>query len=119
MAVRRVPDASRYGTVELGPSNRVISFREKMNAPVAGVVNGGVYLFKRAVLQHIPDGPSSIEKDIFPRLLDVGIYAMEQNGMFIDIGTPEDYARAQELYDSLYHAAVPESEVRQGERARR
>jgi NDP-sugar pyrophosphorylase family protein len=26
--------------------------------------------------------------------------------MFIDIGTPEDYARAQALFDSLSHAAL-------------
>jgi NDP-sugar pyrophosphorylase family protein len=109
MAVRRVPDAARYGTVQLDTDNRVAGFREKMGASVSDMVNGGVYVFKRAILQHIPDGAASLEKDIFPRLLGHGIYALEQQGMFIDIGTPEDYARAQTLCHSLYQAALPES----------
>jgi D-glycero-alpha-D-manno-heptose 1-phosphate guanylyltransferase len=109
MAVRRVPDAARYGTVELDTHNRVVGFREKMGAPVPGIVNAGVYLFKRTILQYIPDGPASLEKDIFPRLLNHGVYAPEQQGMFIDIGTPEDYARAQTLCHSLYEAALPDS----------
>ena len=104
MAVRRVPDATRYGTVQLDDHNRVVGFREKMGVPVSGIVNGGVYMFKRAVLQHIPDGPASLEKDVFPLLLEHGVYALEQEGLFIDIGTPEDYARAQTLCHNLYQA---------------
>lgn len=104
MAVRRVPDAARYGTVQLDGLNRVVGFREKIGAPVPGIVNGGVYVFRRAILENIPDGPGSLEKDVFPRLLEHGVYALEQRGMFIDIGTPEDYARAQALCQSLYHA---------------
>jgi NDP-sugar pyrophosphorylase family protein len=64
-----------------------------------------VYIFNREVLQQIPEGPCSLEKDVFPRLLDRGIYALEQQGVFIDIGTPEDYARAQEICARLYEAA--------------
>jgi NDP-sugar pyrophosphorylase family protein len=109
MAVRRVPNATRYGTVQLDTHDRVVGFLEKMGAPVPGIVNGGVYVFKRAILQHISEGPASLEKDVFPRLLEHGVYALEQHGMFIDIGTPEDYARAQTLCHSLYQAAVPES----------
>ena len=104
MAVRRVPDAKRYGTVQLDGHNRVVAFREKMGTPVPGIVNGGVYVFKRAMLQYIPDGSASLEKDVFPLLLEHGVYALEQQGMFIDIGTPEDYARAQTLCHSLYQA---------------
>jgi len=107
MAVRRLADATRYGTVQLDTHNRVVGFREKIGAPVPGIVNGGVYVFKRAILQHIPDGPASLEKDVFPRLLEHGVFALEQQGMFIDIGTPEDYARAQNLCQSLNLAARP------------
>ena len=111
MAVRRVPDASRFGTVEVDALNRVVGFREKMGVPAAGLINAGVYLFNRTILEHIPDGPASLEKDIFPRLLETGVYALEQQGIFIDIGTPEDYARAQELHCSLAEAAVNKSEI--------
>jgi NDP-sugar pyrophosphorylase family protein len=116
MAVRSVPDASRYGTVQLETLNRVVGFSEKTGSQVPGVVNGGVYLFNRTVLEHIPDGPSSLEKDIFPRLLERGVYGLEQHGMFIDIGTPEDYSRAQALCRNLYEAAHPELQFGSGDR---
>jgi D-glycero-alpha-D-manno-heptose 1-phosphate guanylyltransferase len=109
MAVRTVPDRARYGTVEVDRDHRVIGFSEKSGAPGPALVNGGVYIFKRAILEHIPDGPASLEKDVFPSLLEHGVYALEQHGMFIDIGTPEDYARAQTLGPSLDRAARSES----------
>jgi NDP-sugar pyrophosphorylase family protein len=91
--------------------NRIVGFREKMGIPVPGRINAGVYLFNRAILQHLPDGPASLEQDVFPRLLEQGVYALEQHGIFIDIGTPEDYARAQDLFRSLAEAAGPKPEI--------
>jgi NDP-sugar pyrophosphorylase family protein len=106
MAVRRVPDAARYGTVHVDASKRIIGFSEKTGNTSPGMINAGVYLFRRSVLKLIPEGPSSLEKDLFPKLHTQGMYAFEQDGMFIDIGTPEDYARAQRLYQELYQAAI-------------
>ena len=111
IAVRRVPDAGRYGTVDVDGQNRVVRFSEKMGIQEPGLVNGGVYIFNREVLQHIPDGPSSLERDALPGLLKHGVFALAQNGMFIDIGTPEDYARAQALYHSLSQAALSDSRI--------
>lgn len=109
MAVREVPDAARYGTVHVDANHRIVGFSEKTGAQVPGLINGGVYVFNRAILEQMPQGSASLEKDIFPRLRESGAYALEQHGMFIDIGTPEDYARAQALCQSLYQAALPES----------
>jgi D-glycero-alpha-D-manno-heptose 1-phosphate guanylyltransferase len=112
IAVRRVADAARYGTVEVDRQNRVVRFGEKLGIQKPSLVNGGVYVFKRDVLQHIPEGPGSLEKDVLPRLVEHGTFALEQTGMFIDIGTPQDYARAQALYESLSQAALLKSPVR-------
>jgi D-glycero-alpha-D-manno-heptose 1-phosphate guanylyltransferase len=116
IAVRRVADAARYGTVEVDCQSRVVRFDEKLGIQKPGLVNGGVYLFKRAILQHIPGGPGSLEKDVLPRLVEHGTFALEQTGMFIDIGTPEDYARAQALYQQLSDAALslPRCESQRG-----
>jgi NDP-sugar pyrophosphorylase family protein len=108
MAARKVPDATRYGTVQSDEKGRVTGFIEKTEKKGEGLINGGVYIFRHAMLQQIPDGPCSLEKDIFPSLLPSGVYAVEQDGMFIDIGTPEDYARAQTLCQDLYGAAICE-----------
>lgn len=105
MAVLRVEATGRYGTVHVDSNGRVRGFAEKTGSDVPGLVNGGVYIFSQAVLQYIPDQPASLERDVFPRLLDHGVYAQEQHGMFIDIGTPADYVRAQQLCDSLNEAA--------------
>jgi NDP-sugar pyrophosphorylase family protein len=97
MAVVRVGDASRYGTVHVDAGDRISGFAEKTASEAPGLVNGGIYVFSQAVWQHIPEGPASLEMDVFPQLVDHGVYAQEQCGIFIDIGTPADYACAQSL----------------------
>lgn len=106
MVVRQVPNADRYGTVHLDPGGRVRRILEKTGKASPGLVNSGVYVFRQAILDMIADGASSLEMDVFPRLLDQGVYAVEQRGEFIDIGTPEDYARAQAICDRLRSAAL-------------
>lgn len=97
MAVIQVENASRYGTVYVGANGKVTGFAEKTGSGAPGLVNAGIYILNRSILHHIPDGPASLERDVFTQLLDRGVYAQEQHGTFIDIGTPADYARAQEL----------------------
>ena len=105
MAVVPVQDASRYGTVRLGANGRLLGLAEKTGENAPGIINAGVYVFDRAVLAQIPEGPSSLERDVFPRLLQQGVYGVEQRGLFIDIGTPDDYERARRMCDSLATAA--------------
>jgi D-glycero-alpha-D-manno-heptose 1-phosphate guanylyltransferase len=105
MAVLEKKDKSRYGTVQVAPDGRVVGFAEKTQSESAGLINAGVYLFAREILDHVPEGPASLEKDIFPKILSQGICAVQQHGVFIDIGTPEDYQLAQTLFERLDHAA--------------
>ena len=105
MAVVSVQNAGRYGTVHVDASSRVIGFTEKTGSDAPGLINAGLYVFSSAIFEHIPDGPVSLERDVFPRILYRGVYALEQSGMFIDIGTPQDYANAQVLCDQLTDAA--------------
>ena len=106
MAVVSVENAGRYGTVHLDSGNKVTAFCEKAGSDSPGLINAGVYVFSPAICEHIPAGPVSLEKDVFPRLLDEGVYASREQGVFIDIGTPADYAHAQELSDRLRRATV-------------
>jgi NDP-sugar pyrophosphorylase family protein len=109
MAVLRMQNEKRYGTVKLTANGRVIGFTEKSDGESDGLVNAGIYVFNRKIFAHLPEGPASLEKDIFPKLIGHGLYASEQHGVFIDIGTPDDYARAQALYERLYEAASRKS----------
>lgn len=44
------------------------------------------------------------ERDLFPGILGRGLFAVEQHGVFIDIGTSEGYARAPAPYETLCQA---------------
>jgi len=106
IAVAPVENANRYGTVQVRADGRVLGFAEKAGKNAPGVINAGVYVFGSAILPLIPEGSVSLERDVFPRLLKQGLYAREQQGLFIDIGIPEDYARAREMCDRLTHTAL-------------
>jgi len=101
MAVVRVENAGRYGTVHADSSSRVTRFLEKIGDTSPGLINAGIYIFKPSILEYIPAGPVSLEKEVFPRILDRGVYAAKQEGIFIDIGTPADYTDAQNLFERL------------------
>jgi D-glycero-alpha-D-manno-heptose 1-phosphate guanylyltransferase len=90
-----VADASRFGTLEIADDGMLRSFREKEAG--AGTVNGGVYLFPRAVLERfLPVRAMSLEQDLLPELLrqraQVGVVVTE--APFIDSGVPEALASA-------------------------
>ncbi|MEZ5946313.1 MAG: hypothetical protein R3C04_05600 [Hyphomonas sp.] len=59
------------------------------------LINGGVYLVNRSILDLI-EGPCSIEQDIFPKLVSAGqLRGRKFDGYFLDIGLP-GYLRSGE-----------------------
>jgi len=98
LALRKVANASRYGTIELDESNDIISFKEKSGLSASGLINGGVYILNReSFLKNTPAQTNfSIEKDFFEKQIGkLSIKGFEFEGYFIDIGIPEDYTKAQ------------------------
>jgi mannose-1-phosphate guanylyltransferase len=59
------------------------------------LINAGVYVLERDVLDEIaPVGtPSSIEHDVFPRLIGHGLFGHPASGYWLDIGTPARYLK--------------------------
>jgi D-glycero-alpha-D-manno-heptose 1-phosphate guanylyltransferase len=98
LALRRVNDASRYGTVITDQHSRIVSFKEKNQTAQKGKINGGIYILdKELYRKHAPAQTHfSIEKDFFEKQADqLLIKGFESDGYFIDIGIPEDYNKAQ------------------------
>ncbi len=97
LAVQSVPDVSRYGSVILESDNRISGFVEKGQGDGPGLINAGIYLLRKAILEKLPEGvPVSLEKEVFPRLLGRRrVYGLLTRGTFIDIGVPEDLERAR------------------------
>jgi NDP-sugar pyrophosphorylase family protein len=58
-------------------------------------VNGGVYAFAPALWRMLPAGVSSLERDVLPAIAARRLLLGHQcAGRFFDIGTPEDWERA-------------------------
>ncbi len=95
LACRHVPDASRYGRLELSSHGKILSFQEKSSIPQEGWINGGIYLFHRHLFDGYHPKSYSLEKDLLPSLKE--LYAFPQKGTFIDIGTLQSYDEAQEI----------------------
>jgi histidinol-phosphate phosphatase family protein len=95
MVVTEVSDVSRYGAVNVDSSGAISGFVEKgIGGP--GLVNAGVYVLDAAFVAAIPRGPQvSIERDWFPQRIGKDLCAFRVNGHFVDVGTPESYATAQ------------------------
>ena len=98
LAVTRIAEAGRYGTVEFDAAHRITAFREKASRS-EGFINGGVYLMDRGVLAAIEAGKNmSIETDVFPALAAAGrLQAVEAAQPLLDMGTPEGIRAMEEF----------------------
>ena len=104
LAVVKVADSGRYGSVHLDRKGRITAFLEKrgrlgrkIRETRKGLINGGVYVFEKKVLKTIGRGQNvSLEREVFPALLaEKCVYGFKTESYFLDIGMPEDLRRAQ------------------------
>jgi D,D-heptose 1,7-bisphosphate phosphatase len=106
MALRANVVGDRFGRVVLD-GDRVRSFMAPGQG-ATGPVNAGVYVVDRSILARVGGLPASLEQDVFPALAAAGaMTGTSYRGYFIDIGIPEDFARADvELAEQLRRPAV-------------
>ncbi|MGH9394477.1 MAG: nucleotidyltransferase family protein [Terriglobales bacterium] len=84
------------GTVALEPDGRIAAFAEKAAAAGAHCHSAGIYLLPRAYLAAIPAGrPCSLERELVPEWLKIGIWGFLHPGALMDIGTPERLREAE------------------------
>ena len=94
-----VPDTSRYGSLRLSPDGMVEAFLEKHASTGPGIINAGIYLFRRDILDSMTQvEPLSLETQVFPALVGRGLAAYPVQGGFLDIGTPESYRAAEAFF---------------------
>lgn len=100
IAVKEMTDFSRYGKVDVDADGLITAFHEKQFCR-RGKINGGIYDIERTALETYPEC-FSIEEFCFPEMLKIKeIAAFLSNSYFIDIGVPEDFAKAQEDFKSV------------------
>lgn len=101
IALYRVKDPSRYGTVELTNQNKITKFTEKapLGQAPSNLINAGIYVLDPEIFNYIPAGrPVSIEREVFPKLAEKGkLFGHEFKQIWIDIGKTVDYLRANKV----------------------
>jgi NDP-sugar pyrophosphorylase family protein len=104
MAVVKVADSRRYGSLRMDGEGRITAFLEKREKGAGGdsekgrrPINGGVYVFEKRLLSKIyAQVPISLEHKVFPRLTaGKRAYGFVSDTYFVDIGVPDDLRRAQ------------------------
>ena len=92
----------RYMGMDIDENGKIISLSSK-EVNLNNWVNGGVYMINPAVLKKVKyqsGSYTSLEDNFLPSLFltDSRVYGMQTKGKFIDIGFPEDYFRAQDMF---------------------
>jgi mannose-1-phosphate guanylyltransferase len=94
MALFRAGRPEACGIATLDSVGRIIAFAEKPPRPSGNLANAGIYLAGPEVLELIPaGGQADFGYDVLPRLVG-RMHGFVLDGFHLDIGTPEDYARA-------------------------
>lgn len=97
MLLVRCDECSDYGRVETDRDGHVTAYIEKDGSAGPGWVNAGVYLLSKSAIESIPpEGPVSMERDVFPSWIPEGIQGVRLEGGFLDIGTPERLEQAED-----------------------
>lgn len=96
-----VPDPERCGIMEVDAERRIHRFVEKPKAPVGRLAFSGLMIADAAVLDRIPAGPrADLGFDVLPRLAGE-MYAWPISDYLLDMGTLENYERAQKTWPGL------------------
>lgn len=91
--LRRVADPRAFGCVPTDETGAVTAFLEKTENPPTDQINAGCYVFRRSVIDSIPEGrPVSVERETFPGLLEAGsrVSGHVDDSYWRDMGTPLD-----------------------------
>ena len=96
IALKRVELNSRYGSVILNKQNEIIKFKNQKENEKEALINGGIYLIRKSIINQIDKIPISMEKEVFPKLSsNKNLKGYVFKNFFIDIGIEKDLIFAQ------------------------
>ncbi|OPY34128.1 MAG: Bifunctional protein GlmU [Methanomassiliicoccales archaeon PtaU1.Bin124] len=99
IALWDVEDPTAFGVVGTTGDDRITVFQEKPKREEAASnsINAGVYIFEPEIFSHIGSGVVSLEREVFPKVLEKGLYAQRFSGYWVDCGTRDNYVKAQRI----------------------
>ena len=99
LVARQVADTGRYGRLEV-TEGKLKSLQEKKSGG-PGLINAGIYFLPRIWLnENVKEVSQSMETELIPGWLSAGrtIRVEQVEAPFIDIGTPEDFQKAEPFF---------------------
>ena len=108
----------KLGSVALAPNSKNMNNYKLNNLEIKNnilcykknskLMNGGVYFFKRRILNLIPNKPCSLEEDVFPNIIKKKLLTGKiYKNFFLDIGTPKYFnVSAKRLKDYFSRPAA-------------
>eukprot|EP00026_Physarum_polycephalum_P009476 Phypoly_transcript_09601.p1 GENE.Phypoly_transcript_09601~~Phypoly_transcript_09601.p1 ORF type:complete len:227 (+),score=40.29 Phypoly_transcript_09601:511-1191(+) len=107
--VTKVEEPSKYGVVVAQEDGKILKFVEKPQVFVGNKINAGIYIFNPSILSRIEPKPTSIEKEIFPKMAHENqLYSMYLEGFWMDVGQPKDFLAGMSLYLNALKTKSPE-----------
>jgi NDP-sugar pyrophosphorylase family protein len=96
------------GVIEVNDDNRIVEYTEKPTHNYR--VSMGIYVFEPSVLRHIKRGVRLDFPELIWELLaeDEPVFGYPYDGYWLDIGRPDDYARAVAEFGRMRDQFLPE-----------
>ncbi|MFZ2267945.1 MAG: sugar phosphate nucleotidyltransferase [Azonexus sp.] len=102
IALKEMENISRFGKVRIDEASRIIAFEEKISGS-SGLINSGLYYLRSSIFDGVDTPAFSLETEILTRQYNrLRMYGMPTKGYFIDMGVPEDLARAQQELTEMH-----------------
>lgn len=104
IALTSMENIKGYGVAVIDGNNRITRFEEKPADNFSNLINSGIYVLERKVLDYIPPNRTfDFARDLFPLLLreEYHVYGIKMNGYWFDIGTQESYESAKKYFEGL------------------
>ena len=95
----RTDQPSNCGIFKINDKNIAIEFHEKVDNPPGNLANGAIYILSKEIIKILENNFNHCKDfslEIIPFFLGK-IYCYETNDIFLDIGTPENYYKANNL----------------------
>ncbi len=95
-----VEDPTRFGVCDIREDGKIYQFQEKpaLEDAVSNMINAGCYILEPEVFDRMPDGPHSMERDVYTPIASEGLlngYAFQ--GHFVDAGTPTSWLEGMQV----------------------
>ena len=95
------------GIAALDREGRVVEFQEKPAHPKSNLANAGMYIARQELFRLLPEKPElDFGKDVLPQLVG-RMYGWQTQGYLIDIGTKENFERANREWRNDYYQDAP------------